>query len=116
MEQLEQETRRVTDRLRSLSLVALTAPVSGPVPSSDEGWRPSRAAMSRAAAQRIADLVAGVEPCPLRTLPHVGDGVVADQIAVCAADLGQLLRGDLPGAAVAGAEALDVLVQLRRAL
>ena len=72
------EVRRVTDRLRTCALSALSAPV--------DGW-PSRAEAAYDTALALVRATAALEGAPVRALPRVADTVVADQLAVCAADL-----------------------------
>jgi hypothetical protein len=118
------EVGRVADRFRSLS----EARLAGPVPGS-----PSRAAAGRRLAQALADAGQGVEDraSPVeprwRRLPELGDLAVGDQVAVTGADLLRALgevtpddpvwtRGGRQPAASAAAEALNLLVAVRRVL
>ena len=104
------EVRRVTDRLRTCAVSALAAPVAG--------W-PSRAQAAYDTAVSLVRSTSALEGGPARKLPRVGDTVVADQLAVCAADLlaaaGQP-GVDRPGTAQVLAEALVALRALRLAL
>lgn len=82
---------RLVDRLRTLSLDRLARPVAGPA-----GTSPARTAHS--IAQWLADAAQGVEerteprPPRPRTLPWLGEAVVADQLAVTGNDLLFALR------------------------
>ena len=79
------EGARTADRLRSLSLVRLAAPL-GPGPS------PARAAV--ALAQDLADAAARREGRPTRSLPELPDAAAGDVLAVCVADLVGSLEGE----------------------
>lgn len=100
------ELRRVIDRLRTLPLPSLDAPVGG---------FPSRSAAARATAQELADLGADVEGHERRALPALAATAVADQLAVCATDLLERSRND-PFAAQALPRGLATLTALRRLL
>jgi len=91
----------VVDRLRASSLDALGRPV---------GRWGSRADAAYAVAQALADASADLEQLPPRVLPRLSDAVVADQVAVCGADLLAAGHGNAP------ADVLDLLVEVRRAL
>lgn len=87
---LEADVRRVADRLRSLSLAQLAAPVPP---------HASRASAARDVAQQLAEAAQGLEQRtaaqepPWRQLPVLEDGAVADQVAVVGHDLlGELDR------------------------
>jgi hypothetical protein len=95
------ELRRVVDRLRRCSVEALAGPV---------GRWPSRADAAYAVAQALADAAATVAGEPRRLLPRLGDSVVADQLAVCGADLLAVAVDDVPD------DVLALVVELRRAL
>ncbi|RZS87334.1 hypothetical protein EV189_2759 [Motilibacter rhizosphaerae] len=77
-EDLQTELRRAVDRLRTTALSALARPGA-------DGRTPADAAYS--VAQELADAAARLEGEPARPLPRLGDPVVADQLAVCGADL-----------------------------
>ena len=98
---LETELGRVAGRLRASSLDALGRPV---------GRWGSRADAAYAVAQALADAAADLEKLPRRALPRLPDSVVADQVAVCGADLLTAGHGNAP------ADVLDLLVEVRRAL
>lgn len=89
-ERVEVELARVVDRLRSMSLARLAAPL----PPYD-----SRADAAHALAQRLADAAAAVAGQPSRPLPRLGDPVVGDQVAVTGHDL---LAATAAAAAAAG--------------
>jgi hypothetical protein len=96
------ELRRVVDRLRRCSLDALRTPPVG-------RW-PSRADAAYEVAQALADAAAVLAGEPRRAVPRLGDPVVADQLAVCGADLLDVAGESVPP------EAHALLVELRRAL
>ena len=81
---ISREIGRLHDRLLSMSADRLAAQLPP--------W-PSRAAAAHATARRLSLLAQGIEwrssltPASYRELPDVPDRVVADQLAVCAADL-----------------------------
>jgi hypothetical protein len=100
-DELETELRRVVDRLRSASLTALADPA---------GRWPSRADAAYALAQALADAAAAAGGDPPRALPRLGDPVVADQVAVCGADLLDAARDDVP------ADLLELVAEVRRSL
>jgi hypothetical protein len=83
-EELPAVLRRLADRLSTLSLTRLAAPVEG---------HESRAMAAHALAGRLAALAQGIEerstadPPDWRELPWIADGVVADQLVVVGADL-----------------------------
>lgn len=112
-ERVEVELARVVDRLRSMSLARLAAPL----PPYD-----SRADAAHDLAQRLADAAAALAGQPCRPLPRLGDQVVGDQVAVTGHDL--LAAGDAAGAgtvdaaliAAALTAAADDLRALRLAL
>ena len=90
-EVISREIGRLHDRLLSMSADRLAAELPP--------W-PSRAAAAHATARRMTLLAQGVEArdeaAPLyRELPDVPDRVVADQLAVCVADL-LLASADVP--------------------
>ncbi|MGN6523872.1 MAG: hypothetical protein ACTHMZ_11840 [Actinomycetes bacterium] len=122
-EDLERELRRVRDRIAGLTLTQL------------QSGAPTRAELARQAAQRIADLDAEAEGAPRRPLPELSPFALADQLAVVTTDL--LTAADqaavdqaapdqtaIDQTATEGAapeetllnDALEVLVELRRAL
>ena len=89
--ELEEDVRRVSDRLRSLSATRLAgAPTS---PAVDGPGHVSRAAAGRAAAAELAaaalalELVAGQGPPHPPQLPTLSDFAVGDQVAVTGHDL-----------------------------
>lgn len=75
---VEAELARVVDRLRSMSLARLAAPL----PPYD-----SRADAAREIAQRLADAAADLAGDVRRPVPRLGDQVVGDQVAVTGHDL-----------------------------
>jgi hypothetical protein len=83
-EELLVVVRRLGDRLGTMSLARLAAPV--------EGQR-SRARAAHALAAELAELAQGVEersaptPPDWRALPWIADSVVADQLTVVGTDL-----------------------------
>jgi hypothetical protein len=95
------ELRRVVDSLRRRPIEALSAPTGG---------GGSRADAAYAVAQALADAAAALSGEPRRALPRLGDQVVADQLAVCGADLRAVAADGVP------ADVLALLVELRRAL
>ena len=72
------ELDRVVERLRTMSLVRLSAE-----------WPPhaSRAVAARELAQRLADLGADTGGWPSREVPDAGHAAVGDQVAVTGRDL-----------------------------
>jgi hypothetical protein len=99
--QLERETTRVTDRLRTMALDRLQRP---------DADGPALEQRVHAAAQALADLAADAAGRERRPVPVLATHGVADQLAVTAADV--LAEADGPHQR----QALDVLVALRRAL
>jgi hypothetical protein len=96
---------RTVDRLRSMALARLSAPV---VPE------PTRADAARDLVQQLADTAADLTGVPRRVVPRLADAAVGDQLAVVGRDL-------LDAAAYADrADALDApadaLLALRRRL
>lgn len=99
---------RVAERLRTLSLARLQAPVPG--------W-PSRAVAARAVAQRCADVTAAIEGRAARPLPVLSDLAVGDQVSVCAGDLVRAVGSDeIVGPALAQVETLRTEVEALRQL
>lgn len=97
-ERLLRERTRVCDRLRSLPLSSrLTA----------------NADLARAAAEHLAQIAARLRGEPMRALPLLADTAAADQVAVTAYDV---LRESAPWEDEALADAVAVLVDLRRAM
>lgn len=109
VERLALEVRRVADRLRSLSLTRLAAPLPPYASRADAG---------HALAQRLADAAAGLEGHPRRAVPRLGDESVGDQVAVTGADLVRIAPDapDRTAAATSVQAALDDLRALRLAL
>lgn len=101
-ERLLEELARLTDRIRSLPLAALSRP--------DGDGRVCTDAV-RDVAQRLADLAAGLSGDDVRALPHLADAAAADQLAVTGADLMAALAGRADHAAVG--EARNALAELR---
>ena len=106
---LERESGRTADRLRSLSLVRLAAPLP-------DGR--SRGAAAIALAQAMADRAADLAGRSRQQLPDLPDASAGDAIAVCATDLVEELRGPHADEAVGRvcAEAVAELRALRRLL
>lgn len=99
---------RVAERLRTLSLARLQAPVPG--------W-PSRAVAARALAQHCADVTAAVEGPAAHLVPELSDLAVGDQVAVCAGDLVRALgAGEADGPALAQVELIRTEVEALRRL
>ena len=106
---LELEAVRTCDRLRSMSLVRLSAELP------DGG---TRAGAAFELAGRLADLAADLAGRPRRDLPQLPDPAAGDALAVCARDLVEELSerpGD-PDAAELCARAVAELISLRRVL
>lgn len=105
------ESGRTCDRLRSLSLARLSAPVPG---------GGTRAGMAAALAQEIVDATATVVAGPPRRLPTLPDSAVGDVLAVCVVDFVEAVtsHGALDEERVARlcAWATDRLVRLRASL
>ena len=72
------EAARTCDRLRSMSLVRLAAPLP-------DGRSRARAAFDLA--QDLADRSAALAGRPVRRLPELADPAAGDVLAVCAQDL-----------------------------
>ena len=102
---LEQEVARTADRLRSLSLVRLAAPLA-------DGR--SRAGAALSLAQELTDRAAGLADRPLRMLPDLPDRAAGDVLAVCGVDLVDRLREHPDPASCR--TAVEDLVALRRLL
>jgi hypothetical protein len=102
------EAARTCDRLRSLSLVRLAAPLP-------DGRSRARAAFELA--QDLADEAAVLAGRPQRMLPDLADPAAGDVLAVCAQDLAEEVA-DRRGEAASGAcrRAVEGLVTLRRSL
>jgi hypothetical protein len=99
---------RVAERLRTLSLARLQAPVPG--------W-PSRVVAARALAQQCADVTAAIEGRAARPVPELADLAVGDQVSVCAGDLVRALRaGEIDGPALAQVESVRTGVEALRRL
>lgn len=79
------ESGRTCDRLRSLSLARLSAPLPG---------GGTRAGMAAALAQEIVDATATVVAGPDRRLPTLPDRAVGDVLAVCVADFVEAVSPD----------------------
>jgi len=103
---LSLEGARTADRLRTLSLVRLAAPL---------GDGPSPARVARAVAQELADRAAQLAGRPRRVLPDLPDSAVGDVLAVCVNDLVEQLQegGDDAQAASVCSRAVAELRQLR---
>lgn len=116
---LDLELERVCDRLRTMSLVRLSAPLHGPatgVGPAPDRWvttPTSRAGAARALAQELADRAAELAGQPHRTLPHLPDPSVADLLAVCGHDLSAQVRRHGGDAAGVCSVAVQGLVGLR---
>ena len=80
------ESGRTCDRLRSLSLARLSAPVPG---------GGTRAGMAAALAQEIVDATATVVAGPARRLPTLPASAVGDVLAVCVTDFVEAVTADL---------------------
>lgn len=107
-ERLILEASRTCDRLRSLSLVRLAAPLP-------DGRSRARAAFDLA--QELADASFALAGRPGRALPDLADHAAGDVLAVCAQDLAEEVahrRGDAAGDACRGA--VEGLIALRQAL
>jgi hypothetical protein len=108
-ERLRLEVGRTADRLRTMSLVRLAAPLP-------EGG--SRAVRAFALAQQLADAAAELADWPRRALPALADPAAGDVLAVCGLDLAEEVdrhAGD-PAAGQACAAAVEALRTLRRDL
>ena len=104
---LSLEAARTCDRLRSLSLVRLAAPLP-------DGRSRARAALDLA--QELADTSAALAGRPARRLPDVADPAAGDVLAVCAQDLIEEVSA-LPRAAEEECRrAVEALVALRQSL
>lgn len=103
------EAGRTCDRLRSMSLVRLSAELPG---------GGTRAGAAFDLAGEFADLAADLAEQPRRDLPPLPDPAAGDVLAVCARDLVQELldRPGEPDAAEVCARAVAALVSLRRVL
>lgn len=108
-ERLRLEVGRTADRLRTMSLVRLAAPLP-------EGG--SRAARAFALAQQLADAAAELADRPRRVLPALADPSAGDVLAVCGLDLAEEVerRAGDPVAARACAAGVEALRTLRRDL
>ena len=106
VELLALEVRRVSDRLRSLSLSRLGAPLPPYASRADAG---------HALAQLLADAGADLDGRPRRVVPRLGDESVGDQVAVTGRDLVVAARAGT-AADEAVAAALADLRSLRLAL
>ena len=90
---LEADVRRVTGRLRSLSLARLAAPPPSHLSGGEAAAQPSRADAARLVAQRLVEAAQGLElraepgEPRWRRLPVLADAAVADQLAVAGHDL-----------------------------
>jgi hypothetical protein len=106
---LHRESARTADRLRTMSLVRLSAPLP-------DGS--TRAGAAFALAQRLVDRAAELAGRPRRRLPELPDSAVGDVLAVCAHDLAEQVRARAPdrSATAACREAVVALVALRRDL
>jgi hypothetical protein len=107
-ERLVLEASRTCDRLRSMSLVRLAAPLP-------DGRSRARAAFDLA--QDLADASFVLAGRPVQGLPDLADPAAGDVLAVCAQDLAEQVA-DLPGEASARAcrRAVEGLIALRQAL
>jgi len=106
-ERLAVEAGRTAQRLRTMSLVRLSAPL-------EEG--DSRAHQALALAQRLTDAAARLVGRPARRLPALPDRAAGDVLEVCARDLVDAVRSTPGGAPGECAAAVDALVSLRRRL
>ena len=107
-ERLILEASRTCDRLRSLSLVRLAAPLP-------DGRTRARAAFDLA--QELADASFALAGRPPRALPELADPAAGDVLAVCAQDLAEEVadrRGD--ASAEACRRAVEGLIALRQVL
>ena len=99
---------RVAERLRTLSLARLQAPVPG--------W-PSRAVAARNLAQHCADVTAAIDGRAARPVPELPDLAVGDQVSVCAGDLVRALGArQIDGPALAQVEMVRTEVEALRRL
>jgi hypothetical protein len=107
-ERLVLEASRTCDRLRSMSLVRLAAPLP-------DGRSRARAAFDLA--QDLTDASFALAGAPGRALPDLADPAAGDVLAVCAQDLAEQVA-DRPGEASAQAcrRAVEGLVALRKVL
>jgi hypothetical protein len=104
---LDRESARTADRLRTMSLVRLSAPLP-------DGS--TRAGAAFALAQRLVDRAAELAGRPRRRLPELPDSAVGDVLAVCVHDLvEQVERGGADDRAACAA-AVEALRDLRRQL
>jgi hypothetical protein len=101
------EAERVCERLRTMSLVRLAAPLG-------EGG--TRAARGFALAQELVDLAASARGEVARSLPHLPDTAVGDVLAVAAQELVEALEPLDETRAGACRRATGALVDLRLAL
>jgi hypothetical protein len=102
------EAERTADRLRSFSAVRLRAGLPG---------GDTRAGRAFGLAQQLADRTAELAGWPQRVLPLLPDTCAGDVLAVCAADLVEVLEACPPSiAALLSAEACTDLVAVRRVL
>jgi hypothetical protein len=108
-ERLRLELARTADRLRTMSLVRLAAPLP------DAG---SRAARAFALAQELADAAADLAGRPRRALPELADPSAGDVLAVCGLELAEEVAaaGGQRGGPDACARAVVALRDLRRDL
>jgi hypothetical protein len=108
-ERLRLEVARTADRLRTMSLVRLGAPL--PAGS-------SRAGAALALAQELADAAARLAGRPRRLLPALPEPSAGDVLAVCGLDLAEeaAARAGEPAAQEACRAAVTALVALRRVL
>lgn len=103
------EADRVCERLRTMSLVRLAAPI---------GEASSRARRAFALAQELVDLAAAARGEDARSLPHLPDPAAGDVLAVAAQELLEALESLDAGDARDGAcrRAVGALIDLRLAL
>jgi hypothetical protein len=102
------EATRTCDRLRSMSLVRLAAPLP-------DGRSRARAAFDLA--QGLADDAAHLAGRPARRLPDLADPAAGDVLAVCAQDLAEeVAAGRSQASAQTCRRAVDGLVALRKSL
>ena len=102
------EGARTADRLRTLSLVRLAAPM---------GDGRTRAGAAVALAQELADTTARLAGRPPRALPALPDGAAGDVLAVCVADLVEELgEAAADQAAAVSAAAVEQVRALRAQL
>jgi hypothetical protein len=108
-ERLRLELARTADRLRTMSLVRLAAPLL-------EGG--SRAARAFALAQQLADAAADLADRPRHLLPELADPSAGDVLAVCGLDLAAdvAAAGAHPHAGEVCQWAVSALRDLRRDL